>query len=379
MKHNRTECIHILKKSGGKINTDQGYFVSSSIHNAAFLGNSEEVRWLLSQNKNLVNLPDYDLRTPLHLAASEGHAEVVKILLEYGGNIDVVDRWAHTPYHDAVRYRRHECATLLKLKIPAMDPREKITKSKSGHFNEETPLLAFEMNGGDNVTSKSNETHDSWKIDMSNNIRKDEKKALKELNAADRALFHAASDGDLGELKKLVKRGANINLQDYDGRSILHLCVSAGHLKLVQYLVSCKGIIIDVFDRFGNTPIQDAIDRGYVKISNLLRSSGATIRNPSLANQLCKLASEGNLVELQRLEIAVGIDINVADYDGRTALHLATCNNHIEIVNWIVSVAGRSLKASRDRYGNTALDDAKRYGYSDIVNVLGDAFKYSRR
>ena len=101
VKHNRTECIHLLKKYGAKINTNQGYFVSSSIHNAAFLGNTEEIRWLLSQNEDLVNLPDYDFRTPLHLAASEGRAQVLKLLLKNGGKVDVVDRWGHTPYHDA--------------------------------------------------------------------------------------------------------------------------------------------------------------------------------------------------------------------------------------------------------------------------------------
>ena len=63
------------------------------------------------------------------------------------------------------------------------------------------------------------------------------------------------------------------------------------------------------------------------------------------------------------------------DCDGRTALHLATCNNHIEIVTWIVNVAGGSLKASRDRYGNTALDDAKRYEHGKIVSLLDAAFK----
>jgi len=43
-----------------------------------------------------VNLCDYDKRTPLHLAASEGHIEIVKVLLENGAQIKE-DRWGNTP------------------------------------------------------------------------------------------------------------------------------------------------------------------------------------------------------------------------------------------------------------------------------------------
>ena len=43
-----------------------------------------------------VNVGDYDKRTPLHLAASEGHFDVVKILVENGAILKE-DRWGNTP------------------------------------------------------------------------------------------------------------------------------------------------------------------------------------------------------------------------------------------------------------------------------------------
>ena len=43
-----------------------------------------------------VNIDDYDKRTPLHLSASEGHFEIVKLLVENGA-IMKEDRWKNTP------------------------------------------------------------------------------------------------------------------------------------------------------------------------------------------------------------------------------------------------------------------------------------------
>ena len=44
-----------------------------------------------------VNVIDYDMRTALHVAASDGQIQSVKILLENGAIRDVVDRWGFTP------------------------------------------------------------------------------------------------------------------------------------------------------------------------------------------------------------------------------------------------------------------------------------------
>ncbi len=40
-----------------------------------------------------INAPDYDKRTPLHLAASEGKLNAVKFLIEHGVNPNPVDRY----------------------------------------------------------------------------------------------------------------------------------------------------------------------------------------------------------------------------------------------------------------------------------------------
>ena len=45
----------------------------------------------------------YDGRTPLHIAASEGHSLVVEAMLSEGAPVHVRDRHGNTPLIDAVR------------------------------------------------------------------------------------------------------------------------------------------------------------------------------------------------------------------------------------------------------------------------------------
>jgi len=55
---------------------------------------------------------DYDARTPLHLACSEGHLDTVRILIDCGADVNARDRWGRTPLDEA---RRLQKPTLLEL------------------------------------------------------------------------------------------------------------------------------------------------------------------------------------------------------------------------------------------------------------------------
>ena len=46
---------------------------------------------------------DYDKRTAMHLAASEGRVDCVKLLLSYWADVNPVDRINGTPLTDSIR------------------------------------------------------------------------------------------------------------------------------------------------------------------------------------------------------------------------------------------------------------------------------------
>jgi len=61
-----------------------------------------------------MDLPDYDGRTALHVAASEGHPNVVRFLLHRCHvNWEPKDRWGHTPLDDSRQFKHPECEKLI--------------------------------------------------------------------------------------------------------------------------------------------------------------------------------------------------------------------------------------------------------------------------
>lgn len=88
----------------------------STACNLAAIANIQGLRQLMCENYDM-NTCDYDKRTPLHIAASNGHLEVVRFLIETCKCIsDPVDRWGNTPMddarrenHDTVKEFLHSC------------------------------------------------------------------------------------------------------------------------------------------------------------------------------------------------------------------------------------------------------------------------------
>jgi ankyrin repeat protein len=171
-------------------------------------------------------------------------------------------------------------------------------------------------------------------------------------------LCSAAGEGNVELLQSLISgQGLDPNSKDYDLRTPLHIAASERQPKAVELLLS-YGARSNVEDRWQRTPLADAIESvqssgvspedydAAVQVVTLLVKNGAKIGGGSRAEMLCRfvkrfcicvqnlthlcrLAHEGNLSALSIFVLAGG-DVNEADYDGRTALHLATgtqCSN----------------------------------------------------
>ena len=82
---------------------------------------------------------------------------------------------------------------------------------------------------------------------------------------------------------------------------------------------------------------------------------------------LCWAASQGDLNEIKRM-VANGVNLEDADYDGRTCIHLAASEGKTDIIRFLI---GKKINLNpKDRMGGTPLDDARRHGHQEVQELL---------
>jgi ankyrin repeat protein len=101
------------------------------------------------------------------------------------------------------------------------------------------------------------------------------------INARDEGGFTPlliASEGsnskDGSVLRLLLEHGADINVQNQDGKTPLHEALTYGALEVVRLLLK-HGADVEAKDNYGKTALQVAAEYGHNKVVELLREHGA--------------------------------------------------------------------------------------------------------
>jgi hypothetical protein len=126
-----------------------------------------------------------------------------------------------------------------------------------------------------------------------------------------------------------------------NGSTCLTNAARKGHLDICRLLID-KGADIEAEDREGWTPLHLVARRGHIEIARLLCDRGADIEalDKSEWRPLHWAAKYGHISIVKELIEVRNADINARDEDGRTALWMARENNRVDIAAYLVSHCG---------------------------------------
>ena len=156
---------------------------NTAVHCAINSNNLTILTLLLRAGLSPDSLNDYH-RTPLHLAAIAGHANLVKTLLDHHAKCDEKDRFLETPLQIAHQYRYLECAVIL-------------------------------VEAGANPVSP---------------------------NMIQRLFFASVEFGRLAAVAKLIELGADLSVKNVLGQTALQMAKETGRDEIVQLLRANKSI-----------------------------------------------------------------------------------------------------------------------------------------
>jgi hypothetical protein len=95
------DIVDVLRQAGATLSPESDDNIQHKMCQLAAAENISEFQRLVKGGVS-VDACDYDLRTPLHLAACRGNLELVKFIIANGGNVNFRDRWGRTAMADAI-------------------------------------------------------------------------------------------------------------------------------------------------------------------------------------------------------------------------------------------------------------------------------------
>jgi ankyrin repeat protein len=317
--------VDLLLKAKADPNTTVGDG-ETVLMTASRTGNATAVKLLIAAGAKVNAQEGWRGQTPLMWAAAEGHSEAVQALIAAGAEINARSKAGFTPLLFAVREGRADVVKIL-LKSGA-SPEEALATRRGGKTpalvlattNAHFELAALLLDAG----ADPNGGGDGWTaLHVISNVRRP---GTGSNDPAPPGSGHLSS---LELVRKLVAKGANVNLQTTRSRNI-------GLTSL---------------NTKGATPFLLAARTGDAELMRLLAQLGADPRIPTADNTTPLMVAAGvgtrspgedagtetEALEAVKVAFELGGDVNAVDNNGDTAMHGAAYKWFPSVVTFLAA------------------------------------------
>ncbi|KAL5357537.1 ankyrin repeat-containing domain protein [Aspergillus floccosus] len=357
------------------------------VYYAASLGQTRVIRRLL-RNGFPIDFRGEQGRTPLMIAAANGHVMAVKMLLERGASVALTDRNHRLTALGWALRRGTTVGSIRLLSIHGSDPN---VRDKHNRHLILTPLyLAFTsaimplLWGG--ASFSNDELHiPHFLFDFACQYGLDDVvrwvyRRWPELVRTDGGslpwyfLLHAVHGLSVRVVRQLLEWGADPNLGGPWDESPLNSALKYEDIRAVLIVKDLlnHGANANVIDKLG-TPLQFALrfekERAVV-FCRLLLAFGLDLRQHrrAIVAELLHLAVDANDLDMVRQVDEQGVSMNLASGNHKLPIIQAMSHGYVPIVNYLLYRGGRHDVANR--HGQTVLTWAIANGHVETVRTL---------
>ncbi|CAB0036118.1 unnamed protein product [Trichogramma brassicae] len=246
-----------------------------------------------------LDLQDQFGNTPLHLALLNVHKKMVELLLRRGASPHLANKEGSTP---------------LQIICTSVDCADDLAEMFFELCNDQQLMAIVD------ARDKSGKTPLSLALDCGN------KKAI----------------------ELLLRSGADPNLVDKNGSTLLHLICKKGKneemVEILKIVLGCRAVQLDAPDKWGRTPLHITVGAGYGSMTALLLRRGAS---PNVADNkgltplhtMCARHRDDSYLK-SFLDVCDQVErwvrIDARDQSGQTPLQLAVNENHKKVARLLL-------------------------------------------
>ena len=335
-----TQCIHLYDLYGLGINR----FIMNgftALHIAAAEGHLEIVKLLIAKGAEINKFSNNGL-TALHFASANGYIDTAQLLLRNGAEINKRTEDGFTALHIAACCGQVDIMCFLSSQGARIGQITKCLLPKSnlavcqGHAALEAMKVEAEGRGKNPQFANIHSAASNGCVNSVNALIKagaDVNELLDDVSA----LFLAACQNHLNVVALLIQNGANTKQCNKKGLYPLHIAAARNSVATVKYLIERNVFNVDFETHDGQTALILAARWGYTELVAFLIKCGADIYHRTKEGESAlSLAAERNHVEIIKLLHKKGVNLSQYNNNGISLLHLAALKGCLQTVRFLI-------------------------------------------
>ncbi|XP_050548255.1 ankyrin-1 isoform X2 [Daktulosphaira vitifoliae] len=404
--------IETLLGYGADVHVQGGKLRETPLHIAARVKDGDRCALMLLKSGAGPNVATDDGQTPVHVASKHGNLITLQLLLDDGGDPLFKNKIGETPLHLACRSCQADIVERL-INFVKTKQGDEIANSYVNSVNEDgASALHYAANITKSEVNESKPNHDAkvikllfeGKADINLRTKQHHETALhycavagnndvlsamldgmspsevqqamnRQTSIGWTPLLIACHRGHMSLVNTMLNNHARVDVFDNEGRSALHLAAERGYLKVCDALLTHKAFI-NSKSRVGWTALHLAAMNGFADLCRfLIHDHNAVIDILTLRKQTpLHLAASAGQLEVCKLLLDLGANIDATDDQGQKPIHIASQNNFPEVVQLFLQQHPQLVLACT-KDGNTCAHIAAMQG---SVRVIVELMKFDK-